>query len=64
MRKGLTLQRARELRLGVLEQLLPAPAAPIAAPELANFKREHGPQLASFRDQVDEELLTAAALPE
>jgi hypothetical protein len=61
---GLTLKRARELRLGVLDELLPAPAVPPAPRELAEFKREHGPQLAAFRDRVDEELLRAALLPE
>jgi ABC transporter len=61
---GLTLKRARELRLGVLDELLPAPAVPPTPRELAEFKREHGPQLAAFRDRVDEELLQAALLPE
>jgi hypothetical protein len=61
---GLTLKHARELRLGVLDELLPAPAVPPTPRELAEFKREHGPQLAAFRDRVDEELLQAASLPE
>jgi hypothetical protein len=61
---GLTLKRARELRLGVLEELLPGPAAPIDAKKLKAFKDDHGPELAAFRDCVDEELLKAAGLGE
>jgi hypothetical protein len=61
---GLTLKRARELRLGVLEELLPGPAAPIDVKALKKFKDDHGPELAAFRDSVDQELLKAANLEE
>jgi hypothetical protein len=57
---GQTLKRARQLRLGVLDGLLPGPATPIDAKELKQFKADHGPELAAFRDVVDEELLKAA----
>jgi len=50
--------------LGVLEALLPGPAAPVAAKALRRFKDEHGDELAAFRDHVDEELLKAAASEE
>jgi hypothetical protein len=63
-RTGLTLKRARELRLGVLEALLPGPATPVDAKALRKFKDEHGDELAAFRDRVDEELLKAAGLEE
>lgn len=61
---GLTLKRAQELRLGVLEELLPGPAAPIGAEALKGFKNDHGPELTAFRDRVDEELLKAATFEE
>jgi len=61
---GLTLKRARELRLGVLEDLLPAPAESVTVKELAKFKRDHGRELAAFRDHIDEELMKVAMLAE
>ena len=61
---GLTLKRARELRLGVLEALLPGPAATIEVKALKQFKDDHGDELAAFRDRVDEELMKAATLAE
>ena len=61
---GLTLKQARELRLSVLENLLPAPAEFVPAKELAKFKHDHQDELASFRDCVNEELLRVSALPE
>jgi hypothetical protein len=60
--RGLTLKRARELRLPVLERLLPAPDALIPAKELKKFKEKHRDRLHAFRDCVDEELIRAASL--
>jgi len=57
---GLTLRRAYELRLSVLEELIPGPATPIDARVLKQFKDDHRPELAAFRDLVDEELLKVA----
>jgi hypothetical protein len=61
---GLTLKRARDLRLNVLEALLPGPSDAIEVKALMRFKEEHRDALAAFRDRVDEELLKAAALAE
>ena len=58
---GTTLKRARELRLGVLDVLLPGPPPTVSAAELREFKGDHGDQLAAFRDAVDEELMKAAS---
>jgi hypothetical protein len=63
-RTGSTLKQARNFRLGILEELLPAPAVSIPAQELAKFKRDHEEELVSFRDRVNEELLKVGALVE
>lgn len=59
---GVTLKRARELRLGILDELLPGPAAPVDAAALRRFKDDHRDELSAFRDLVDGELLKAAIL--
>jgi hypothetical protein len=61
---GQIMKRTQVSRLGVLDELLPAPSAPISARDLAEFKRSHAAELARFRDAVNAELLRAAALPE
>jgi hypothetical protein len=58
---GLTLKRARDLRVGVLEGLLPAPSASVSVEELVKFKDEHAPALSAFRDRVDAALIDLAA---
>ena len=50
--------------MGVLEALLPGPAAPVDAKALRRFKEDHGRELAAFRDHLEQELMKAASLPE
>ena len=59
---GLTLKRARELRVGVLNDLLPAPSAAVSVDDLVEFKRDHGHELSAFRDRVDGALIDVAAI--
>lgn len=52
--------RLESLRLGVLDDLFPAPTGPVSVNQLARFKEQHGDELARFRRRVEQELVLAA----
>ncbi|MEK6274349.1 MAG: DUF6236 family protein [Actinomycetota bacterium] len=56
------ISRAEQLRLGVLEAVLPAPQEVVPISELAAFKEKHGGRLAAFRTRIEEELLQIALI--
>lgn len=51
-----------ELRVEVLEEILPGPRRPLTAGEIATFKRSHRDELFEFRLAVERELVRAAAI--
>jgi len=53
-----------ELRAGVLESMLPAPAEPVSVAELASFKERYGSQLSSFRRAIEDRLVDLALVEE
>lgn len=48
------------MRLQILEDALPGPAAPLEANEIELFKNRHGDQLSRFRREIELELTTLA----
>jgi hypothetical protein len=51
-----------DLRLEVLEDILPAPRQPLSAGHIWAFKKRHGRQLTTFRRAVERELVVAASI--
>lgn len=58
------VRRAEALRLGVLESVLPGPAAGVPAKEIVDFKERYKDRLGAFRTYVEEELLAIALIEE
>lgn len=53
-------KKVAKLRLYVLEDLFPAPAHPLTASEIKDFKDEHGEKLIKFRNSVEQEITLIA----
>jgi len=53
-------KKLSSIRLQLLEDLFPAPARPLRAQEIEQFKRKHGEKLTSFRFKVESELVSIA----
>ena len=58
------LALAAELRMGVLEAVLPGPDADISVTSLVDFKERHGDQLGRFRRHIESHLLDLATIPD
>lgn len=55
-------ERLAPLRTEMLEEILPTPSASVRPEELAEFKMEHGKELASFRSEVEQRISEIAAI--
>ncbi|HET6695720.1 MAG TPA: hypothetical protein VFG85_04385 [Gaiellaceae bacterium] len=58
------LQLAADLRMGVLESVLPGPSSSISVSTLIRFKERHGELLARFRRHLESQLLDLAVIPD
>jgi Family of unknown function (DUF6236) len=58
------LALAAELRMGVLEAVLPGPADDISVADLVSFKERYGDLLSRFRRHIEERLLDVALVPD
>jgi hypothetical protein len=58
------LALAAELRMGVLESVLPGPAEGVPVPDLIRFKERHGELLRGFRRRIEGELIDLALVPD
>jgi hypothetical protein len=58
------MQLAAELRMGVLESVLPGPADSISVSTLVRFKERHGELLGRFRRHIESSLLELAVIPD
>ena len=58
------LQLAAELRMGVLESVLPGPTNSISVSTLVRFKERHGELLGRFRSEIESQLLKLAETPD
>lgn len=56
------LRLADDIRMSVLEAVLPAPSAAIEVDQLADFKQRHGDELRGFRRRVERELIDLASI--
>lgn len=56
-KKGSPRNLLESLRCDVLEELFPAPAQPLTAGEIADFKHKHGDLLTGFRRHVEKQLV-------
>jgi hypothetical protein len=56
------LRFADDIRMSVLEAVLPAPSAAIKVNQLADFKQRHGDELRAFRRRVEGELIALASI--
>ena len=57
---GLGDRELSALRMEILEEVLPAPATPLSASEIAIFKAKHGDELGRFRREIELELTNIA----
>ena len=58
------MQLVAELRMGVLESVLPGPANSISVSTLVRFKERHGELLGRFRRHIESHLLDLAVIPD
>jgi hypothetical protein len=56
------LRLADDIRMSVLEAVLPAPSAAIKVNQLADFKQRHGDELRAFRRRVERELTDRSSI--